>query len=116
MNYVLEPDENQQVQSVNRFDAKMMQRAIDLPLRFGLDEMGKKRILLALSDLSEGDRFLLNMYVPKDEEDVEAKFYMKIVHYLNDGSSRTPSQAQAAAKYDFMEYHIVTKSGDGSAK
>ena len=109
MNYVLQPDENNQVRSVNRFDGAMMQRAIDLPLRFGLDEMGKKQILLALADLSEGDRFLLNAYVPKQEEDTEAKFYMKIVHYLNDGASRSPEQAQAAAKYDFMDYHIVSR-------
>lgn len=109
MNYVLQPDDNNQVQSVNTFDAAMMQRAIDLPLRFGLDEMGKKLILLALADLSEGDRFLLNAYVPQNSDENETKFYMKIVHYLNDGAKRTPEQAQAAAKYDFMDYHIVSK-------
>jgi len=107
MNYVLTPDDNNQVVPVNQFDQKMMNRAINLPLRFGLDEVGKKMILNALADLKENDRFMINASAPQSIEDNDAKFYLKIVHYLNDGSARTPDQAQAAAKYDFTDYNIV---------
>ncbi len=107
MNYVLTPDDTNQVQAVNTFNQKMMNRAINLPLRFGLDEVGKKLILNALADLKDDDRFLLNASAPQSSEDNDARFYLKIVHYLNDGSARTPEQAQAAAKYDFTDFNIV---------
>ena len=107
MNYVLEPDENNQVGAVHQFSQKMMNRAINLPMRFGLDEIGKKMILHALADLNETDRFLINASTPQSLEESDAKFYQKIVFYLNDGTNRTPEQAQAAAKYDFMDFNIV---------
>jgi len=111
-NYVLSPDEKMQIQPVQTYDITMMNKAINLPLRNGLDEVKKKMILAGLADLKEGDRFLCNGAKITDIESTEAKYYLRIVSNLNNGQDLTPSQAQARARIDEKEFIIMSKKED----
>jgi len=108
-NYVLSPDEKMQIQPVQTYDMTMMNKAINLQLRNGLDEVKKKMILAGLADLKEGDRFLCNGATITDIESTEAKYYFRIVANLNNGQDLTPSQAQARARIDEKEHVIMLK-------
>jgi hypothetical protein len=92
----------------------MMNKAINLQLRNGLDEVKKKMILAGLADLEEGDRFLCNGAKITDLESTEAKYYMRIVRHLNNGEDLTPSQAQARARIDETELIVQLKKEESS--
>ena len=108
-NYVLAPDEKMQIQPVQTYNMTMMNKAINLQLRNGLDEVKKKMILAGLADLEEGDRFLCNGAKITDLESTEAKYYLRIVRHLNNGEKLTPSQAQARARIDETEVVVQLK-------
>ena len=108
-NYVLSPDEKMQIQPVQTFEQKMMNKAINLQLRNGIDEVNKKMILAGLADLKEGDRFLCNGAKITDLDSIEAKYYMRIVSNLNNGENLTPEQAQGRARNDETETIIMSK-------
>ena len=108
-NYVLSPDEKMQIQPVQTYDMTMMNKAINLQLRNGLDEVKKKMILAGLADLEEGDRFLCNGAQITDLESTEAKYYLRIVSNLNNGQNLTPAQAQARARIDEKEFIMMSK-------
>lgn len=109
MNYVLSPDENRQIQAVQNYDIKMMNKAINLPLRNGIDEVNKKMILAGLADLKEGDRFLCNRANITDINSPEAKYYLRLVGYLNNGEKLAPEQAQLKARADEKEFNVFSK-------
>ncbi len=111
MNFILTPDENNQIQGVQTYAEIMMTRAIALPLQPGIDEVTKKMILAALADLETGDRFLCNRAVIDDVEGAEAKYYLRIVGLMNDGKGRTAEQAQYEARNVEKEFDIVTMPG-----
>jgi len=111
MNYILTPDENNQIQAVQTYVESMLQRAIALPLQPGIDEVTKKMILAGLADLNVGDRFLCNRAVIDDISSREAKYYLSIVSFMNDGQNCTPSEAQDKARNSEKEYDIVTIPG-----
>jgi hypothetical protein len=113
-NYVLSPDEKMQIQPVQTYNMTMMNKAINLQLRNGLDEVKKKMILAGLADLEEGDRFLCNGAKITDLESTEAKYYMRIVRHLNNGEDLTPSQAQARARIDETELIVQLKKEESS--
>ncbi len=116
-NYVLSPDEKMQIQPVQTYEQQMMNKAINLQLRNGIDEVNKKMILAGLADLQEGDRFLCNGAKITDIESMEAKYYMRIVRHLNNGEGLTPSQAQARARIDETEVIVqLKKEKDTSTK
>ena len=108
-NYVLAPDEKMQIQPVQTYNMTMMNKAINLQLRNGLDEVKKKMILAGLADLEEGDRFLCNGATITDLESTEAKYYLRIVSNLNNGQDLTPAQAQARARIDEKEFIMMSK-------
>ncbi len=110
MNYILTPDESRQVQAVQTYEEKMMTRAINLPLRNGIDEVNKKMILAGLADLETGDRFLCNRANITDTESAEAKYYLRLVGNLNNGQNLSPEQAQAKARADEKEFDILSKA------
>ena len=105
-NYILSPDEKMQIQPVQTYSMTMMNKAINLQLRNGIDEVNKKMILAGLADLKEGDRFLCNGAKITDIESVEAKYYLRIVQHLNNGEDLSPSQAQARARIDEKEFIV----------
>ena len=111
-NYVLSPDEKMQVQPVQTYEQKMMNKAINLQLRNGIDEVNKKMILAGLADLKEGERFLCNGAKITDIESTEALYYMRIVRHLNNGENLTPTQAQARARIDETEVIVQLKKED----
>jgi len=108
-NFVLTPDEKMQILPVQTFEQKMMNKAINLQLRNGIDEVNKKMILAGLADLKDGDRFLCNGAKITDIESTEAKYYLRIVQHLNNGENLTPSQAQARARIDETEVIVQLK-------
>ncbi len=112
MNYVLTPDENRQIQAVQTYEMKMMNKAINLPLRNGIDEVNKKMILAGLADLQEGDRFLCNGAKITDMESPEAKYYLRLVGNLNNGQDLTPEQAQVKTRVEEEEYTVMSKLRD----
>ena len=109
MNYVLIPDESRQVQAVQTYEETMMTRAIKLPLQNGIDEVIKKMILASLADLKIGDRFLCNGADITDVTSAEAKYYLRIVMYMNDGENRSAQEAQNKAREDESEFKIQSK-------
>lgn len=111
MNYVLTPDENNQIQAVQTYAEIMMTRAIALPLQPGIDDVTKKMILAALADLEVGDRFLCNRAVIDDVSSPEAKYYLRIVGFMNDGQNCTPEEAQEKARNSEKEFDVVTMPG-----
>lgn len=111
MNVILTPDEDLQLQGVQTFEEAMMRRAIALPLQPGIDEVTKKMILAGLADLKVGDRFLCNRAVIEDVESPEAKYYLRIVTLMNDGTQRTPEQAQYEARQRDSRFDFITRPG-----
>ena len=109
MNYVLTPDENRQIQAVQTYADPMMHKAINLPLRNGIDEVNKKMILGALADLKAGDRFLCNGANITDVESPEAQYYFALVANLNNGQDLTPEQAQVKTRVENKEYTVMSK-------
>lgn len=111
MNFVLSPDENNQIAGVQTYEEVMMTRAIALPIQKGLDEVTKKMILGGLADLKVGDRFLCNASVIDDLQSPMANYYFQIVNYMNDGHNLTAEQAQAKARYEnsMFEFKTVTE-------
>jgi len=105
-NYILSPNAKMQIQPVQTFEQKMMNKAINLQLKNGIDEVNKKMILAGLADLEEGDRFLCNGAKITDIESTEAKYYLRIVTNLNNGENLTPAQAQGRARNDEKEFII----------
>ncbi|MFA6144045.1 MAG: hypothetical protein WCW84_06705 [Sulfurimonas sp.] len=83
LKHVLLSDENDQFDSVQVFTPNMLSAAKSLPLDGGIDEKVKDGIIDALSELSEGDRFLVNGAWVIDFKSREAKFYWKVVEMLN---------------------------------
>jgi len=108
-NYILTPDEKHQVQAVQTYEEKMMESAINLPLRNGIDEVNKKMILSGLADLEVGDRFLCNGAKITDLESAEAKYYLRLVGNLNNGQDLTPEQAQVKTRIEDEEFTIMSK-------
>ncbi|MCJ7764747.1 MAG: hypothetical protein MUP09_02280 [Thiovulaceae bacterium] len=109
MHLVLTPDENNQVMPVQHFDAKMLQRAKNLTLDNGIDATIKNEIIKAFEELHEGDRFLMNKAFVTDIKGGEVAYYWRIVALLNDGSNRTPNEAQAVARIGEREFNIKLK-------
>ena len=108
MNFVLTPNEKNQIDGVQVYEEAMMNRAIALPIQNGLDEVTKKMILGGLADLKVGDRFLCNASVIDDLKSPMAAYYFKIVNYMNDGENLTPEQAQAKARYENSDFSFQT--------
>ena len=111
-NYILTPDEKHQIQAVQTYEEKMMDSAINLPLRNGIDEVNKKMILSGLADLEVGDRFLCNGAKITDLESAEAKYYLRLVGNLNNGQDLTPEQAQVKTRVEDEEHTIMSKLTD----
>lgn len=109
MNTILTPDASRQVQAVQTYREEMMARAIKLPLTNGIDEVKKKMILAGLADLKEGERFLCNGAKISDLDSPEARYYLRLVGYLNDGKNRTPQEAQNMAREEQSEFSIRSK-------
>ncbi len=109
MNYVLTPDENRQIQAVQTYEDGMMHKAINLPLRNGIDEVSKKMILGGLADLKKGDRFLCNGAKITDLESPEAQYYFALVANLNNGQNLTPEQAQVKTRLENQEFTVMSK-------
>jgi len=112
MNVILTPDENNRVMPVQEYDPHMLQRARNLPIGNGIDELIKNEIIEAFEDLNEGDRFLMNKAFITDIKSAEANYYWRIVALLNDGSDRTPNEAQAVARMGEREFNIKLKEAD----
>ncbi len=112
MNLVLTPDENNRVLPVQEIDDMMRLRAKNLTLGDGIDQMIKNEIIEAFEDLKEGDRFLMNQAFITDIKSAEAAYYWRIVALLNDGSKRTPTEAQGIARMGEREFDIRYKSAD----
>jgi len=110
MNFVLTPNENNQIDGVQTYTQAMMDRAIGLVIQKGFDEVTKKMILGGLADLKIGDRFLCNASHIKDFNDPMAKYYFQIVTYMNDGQNLSADQAQAKARYENSDFNIQTIS------
>jgi len=108
MNFVLTPNEKNQIEGVQTYEEAMMNRAIALPIQNGLDEVTKKMILGGLADLEVGDRFLCNASVIDDLQSPMAAYYFKIVKYMNDGEGLTAEQAQAKARYENSDFTFQT--------
>lgn len=108
MNFVLTPNEKNQIAGVQTYEEAMMNRAIALPIQKGLDEVTKKMILGGLADLKEGDRFLCNAATIEDIKSPMASYYFQIVSYMNDGQGLTAEQAQAKARYENREFTFQT--------
>ena len=108
MNFVLTPNENNQIAGVQTYEEAMMNRAIALPIQKGLDEVTKKMILGGLADLKVGDRFLCNASVIDDLQSPMATYYFQIVKYMNDGHNLTAEQAQAKARYENSDFNFQT--------
>jgi len=108
MNFVLTPNEKNQITGVQTFEEAMMNRAIALPIQKGLDEVTKKMILGGLADLKVGDRFLCNGASISDIKSPMAVYYFQIVHYMNDGHELTAEQAQAKARYENKDFNFQT--------
>lgn len=83
LNHVLWPDENNQFDAVQEFRPDMLVAAKSLPIDGGIDEGVKAGIVEALSELAEGERFLVNGAWVVDLKSQEAKFYWKVVELLN---------------------------------
>jgi len=111
-NYILTPNEKHQIQAVQTYEEKMMNKAINLPLTNGIDEVNKKMILSGLADLKEGDRFLCNGAKITDLESPEAKYYLRLVGNLNNGQDLTPEQAQVKTRVEDEEHTIMSKLRD----
>lgn len=109
MNIILTPDASRQVQAVQTYREEMMARAIQLPLTNGIDEVKKKMILSGLADLKEGERFLCNGAMISDLNSPEARYYLRLVAYLNDGKNRSPQEAQNMAREAESAYAIRSK-------
>ncbi len=109
MNLVLTPDANNQVLPVQELDDMMMLRAKNLTLGNGIDQMIKNEIIEAFEELKEGDRFLMNQAFITDIESAEAAYYWRIVALLNDGSKRTPTEAQGIARMGEREFDVRYK-------
>jgi len=112
MNVILTPDENNSVMPVQEYDPHMLQRARNLPIGNDIDELIKNEIIEAFEDLNEGDRFLMNKAFITDIKSAEANYYWRIVALLNDGSNRTPNEAQAVARMGEREFNIKLKEAD----
>lgn len=109
MNLVLTPDENNQVMPVQTYVPAMMARVEDLPLGNGIDAFIRSQIIEAFKDLKEGDRFLMNKAFITDIKGSEAAYYWRIVALLNDGSQRTPNEAQSVARMGERDFNIKLK-------
>ena len=83
-----------------------------MPLQNGITETVRYEITEGLADLHEGDRFLCNGAVIKDETSIEAKYYLRIVSLMNGGSGMSPEEAQTIARAEEEAYIIQTKSDD----
>jgi len=112
MNVILTPDENNQVMPVQTYDPQMLQRARNLPIGNGIDAFIKNEIIEAFEDLNDGDRFLMNKAFITDIKSAEANYYWRIVALLNDGSNRTPNEAQGVARMGEREFNIRLKEAD----
>ena len=112
MHKILTPDSSNQVQAIQIYEEKMMNRAINLPLGNGIDEVNKKMILSGLADLKEGDRFLCNGAKITDLESPEAGYYLRLVGNLNNGQDLTPEQAQVKTRVEDEEHTIMSKLTD----
>jgi len=112
MNVILTPDKNNRVMPVQEYDHHMLQRARNLPNGNGIDELIKNEIIEAFEDLNEGDRFLMNKAFITDIKSAEANYYWRIVALLNDGSDRTPNEAQTVARMGEREFNIKLKEAD----
>jgi len=111
MSYILRPDANMQLQAVQTFTPQMIHRAMALPLSNGINEVTKKMILSAFADLKEGDRFLCNPAVITDTQSAEVAYYHRLVNLMNDGSARTPDEAQTIARELESDFDVLTKPG-----
>ncbi len=111
MSRVLTPDANNQIQGVQTFIPQMLSRAMALSLTNGIDEATKKMILAAFADLKAGDRFLCNPAVIADIESAEAKYYLRLVGLMNDGTNKTPNEAQELARNVESDFDVVTMPG-----
>ncbi|MBE0499752.1 MAG: hypothetical protein IBX43_11070 [Campylobacterales bacterium] len=109
MNTILTPDASRQIQAVQTYREEMMAKAIKLPLTNGIDEVKKKMILSGLADLKEGERFLCNGAKISDLDSPEARYYLRLVSYLNDGKNRSPQEAQNMAREEQSEFAIRSK-------
>lgn len=108
MNFVLTPNEKNQIAGVQTYEEAMMHRAIALPIQNGFDEVTKKMVLGGLADLKVGDRFLCNAAVIDDMKSPMATYYFQIVSYMNDGQELTAEQAQAKARYENKDFTFET--------
>ena len=108
MNFVLTPNEKNQIEGVQTYEEGMMNRAIALPIQNGLDEVTKKMILGGLADLKVGDRFLCNGATIDDMKSPMASYYFQIVSYMNDGEGLSAEMAQAKARYENKEFTFET--------
>jgi len=106
MHKVLRPDENNQVMPTQTFSAEMMERAAALVVDEKMTQFYKREIIEALEDLKEGDRFLMNTAQITNIESAEAKYYWRIVALMNDGSERTPTEAQGIARMGEREFDV----------
>ena len=111
MSRVLTPDTNNKIQGVQTFVPEMLSKAMALPLTNGIDEATKKMILAAFADLKAGDRFLCNPAVITDIESAEAKYYLRLVSLMNDGTNKTPNEAQELARNVESDFDVVTMPG-----
>lgn len=112
MNLVLTPDENNQVMPVQTYVPAMMRRVENLPLGNGIDVFIKSQIIEAFEELKEGDRFLMNKAFITDIKGSEAAYYWRIVALLNDGSERTPNEAQSVARMGERDFNIKLKESE----
>ncbi len=115
MNTILTPDASRQIQAVQTYKEEMMAKAIKLPLQNGIDEVKKKMILAGLADLKEGERFLCNGAKISDLDSSEARYYLRLVGYMNDGKNRSAQEAQNMAREAESEFTIRSKEIEPSS-
>ena len=106
LNKVLSPDENNQVQPMQKYHPIMMLHTQNLGLYETFTEIDKKTILKALSDLKENEYFLC---IAGKIEDEDAKaYYFRMVEIMNTTPNITASQAQLQAREELMGTEFVS--------
>lgn len=110
MNHVLWSDENDQFDTVQTFRPDMLVAAKTLPLNGGIDEKVKQGVIDALSELKDGDRFLVNGAWVVDFKSREAKFYWKVVEMLNE-DKEADLQSVVAKANAFLKTIDMSENG-----
>jgi hypothetical protein len=109
MHHILTPDEKNEVQPMQQYNNTLISKVHGMPLKSGVTEDTKKRILQGFASLLEGHSFLCTPAIIENKESREAKYYLNIVSLMNDGQNRTAAQAQAVARREADEQTIVSK-------